>query len=538
MNWEPGTMNSKLLLIAIIWAGIYLPRLGDPELRGEEPRRVSPGITMLETGNWLVPYVGGEPYLRKPPLINWLVALSVLSTGRADEFAARLPSVLAVLFLALGIYGFSRRWLGEEHALFASIALLTTVSLIDKGRMAEIEAVYIAAFGLGLLLWIHFLDRSIWARWLLPAIPLGLGLLAKGPLHLLFYYGIVILVLWRAQRLKELISPAHILSLLLMIGIFAAWAVPHLQTPEAHEAARTWSTQFSGRLAMSEFHWKDWLINYPRALSNFLPWILFIPFGRGSDGDPKDKSLIFGLEIGTLISFLIVMLAPGSLPRYTMPLLVPTCLLAACRLKRSPQLAKVWRNALYACIFILLLAFVAGFFMPSNRLYLLAGFVITAALLSWRYSSSASATAPTPDRRWRAWNRWAGRSDLRSLTVETGLLVVSLIFFYCAVVMPQQMKREVLRPRAALLAKLVPASETLYALNPGPQPIFFYLRKPWRFITDWNELPADAHYVLISADDLPELTKQFGTGIQRLLTYKDRGEKESSLYAVAGQKKN
>jgi len=45
---------------------------------------------MLETGNWLVPYLGSEPYLRKPPLINWVIAGSFKLTGVRNEWTARL----------------------------------------------------------------------------------------------------------------------------------------------------------------------------------------------------------------------------------------------------------------------------------------------------------------------------------------------------------------------------------------------------------------------------------------------------------------
>lgn len=468
---------------------------------------------MLETGNWLVPYVGGEPYLRKPPMINWLVALSFTITGHQDEFSARLPSVLAVLFLALGMYGCSRRWLGEDHAFFASIALLTTISLMDKGRMIEIEAVYIAAFGLGLLFWIHFRDASIWARWLVPAIPLGFALLVKGPVHLLFYYGIVGLVLWREKRLKEFLSFAHLLGVFLIVGIFAIWAIPHLQTPEAYEAARTWSNQFSGRLVLSKFHWKDWLFNYPQALSNFLPWILLVPFSRRTE--KEEQSLLFGLEVGTLITFMIVMLAPGSLPRYSMPLLVPVCLLAAHRLKRMPQLQIGWRYGVIGAVILLSLAIVVGFFLRSDRIYLAVAAVLSIGFFVW-------------------WRCLAGQFDVCSLTRSSGIVIIAAICFYCGAVIPVRLDREVLRPRAAALAKLVPEGEPIYAINPGSQQIFFYLRKPWHYVVNWEKLPADARYLLVSRCDLPELTKRFDAKAQRVFAYRDRGEKELYLYRIAG----
>ena len=74
---------TNLLLVVVCWTAIYLPALGTLEIKGEEGRRILPAVTMLETGNWLVPQVGSEPYFRKPPLVNWLVAASFKVMGRA-----------------------------------------------------------------------------------------------------------------------------------------------------------------------------------------------------------------------------------------------------------------------------------------------------------------------------------------------------------------------------------------------------------------------------------------------------------------------
>ena len=65
---------TTLFLIIGLWAALYLPFLGSLEIRGEEGKRVMPTVQMLETGNYLVPYLGAYPYLNKPPLLNWLVA--------------------------------------------------------------------------------------------------------------------------------------------------------------------------------------------------------------------------------------------------------------------------------------------------------------------------------------------------------------------------------------------------------------------------------------------------------------------------------
>jgi 4-amino-4-deoxy-L-arabinose transferase-like glycosyltransferase len=505
----------SLLTIILIWAGIYLPKLGTMELHGEEGRRILPGITMLETGNWLVPYVGGKPYLRKPPMVNWLAALSFKATGHRDEWSARLPSVIAVLLLALGVCFCSRRWLGEDHALLAGIAILSTVCLLGKGRLIEIDALYVAAFGLGLVLWLG--ARELWPRWIISALPLGFGLLLKGPLHLLFFYGIVVLILWRQRRLSELWSFAHVCAVVVMVGIFAAWAIPHLQTPEARTATKEWSDQFTGRLALQEFHWKEWLLNYPRALSNFLPWILFVPFGLNKN--PENEPLIFGLKFGSLTAFLIVMLAPGALPRYTMPLLVPICLLAAYRIKHALASNRPWKYVLAALAAALLVASAIGFFLVRERLFIGLAVVLCGAtlFLMWRVRSA--------DRK--------PESEIVTLIAGTGLLTVAAMFFYVDAILPRM--SETLRNRAALVGKIVPSSEPIYAVDPGPQPVFFYLRKPWFYVADWDQLPKTAKYVLASERDARAIAQRFGQGARSLFSYRDRGEKQFSLYFLGSK---
>ncbi|HEV8185165.1 MAG TPA: hypothetical protein VGP40_04355, partial [Chthoniobacterales bacterium] len=60
-----------LAIVLVLWAAIYLPGLGTLQIKGEEGRRILPAITMLQTGNYIVPQVGSDPYFTKPPLVNW-----------------------------------------------------------------------------------------------------------------------------------------------------------------------------------------------------------------------------------------------------------------------------------------------------------------------------------------------------------------------------------------------------------------------------------------------------------------------------------
>src|SRR3954451_213053 len=107
--------------VILCWAAIYLPGLGSLEIKGEEGRRILPGVTMLQTGNYIVPQVGSEPYFRKPPLVNWLVAASFKLFGVRNEWAARLPSTLCVLAVALAFAAVARGSLGANGSVAAAL---------------------------------------------------------------------------------------------------------------------------------------------------------------------------------------------------------------------------------------------------------------------------------------------------------------------------------------------------------------------------------------------------------------------------------
>src|SRR5436305_492150 len=191
---------ASFAVVILCWAAIYLPGLGSLEIKGEEGRRILPSVTMLETGNYLVPRVGSEPYFRKPPLVNWLVAASFKLSGLRNEWTARLPSALCVLAAALAFSTVARSSLGPRGSLIAALVWLTNFGMIEKGRMIEIEALYVSLVCLALIFWLSWWEqrRSAWLTWIVPAFFLGLGLLAKGPVHLFFFYAVVVPVLFRA----------------------------------------------------------------------------------------------------------------------------------------------------------------------------------------------------------------------------------------------------------------------------------------------------------------------------------------------------
>src|SRR5947207_4380951 len=217
-------VNSRLRAVAtvtLVWAVIYLPALGSIAIKGEEGRRILPAVRMLETGNYIVPQVGSNPYSRKPPLVNWLVAASFRFFGVRNEWTARLPSALSVLAVAMAFVTVARASLGERESIIVAMLWLTNIGIIEKGRLIEIEALYVSLCGLAIIFWLSFFleKKSPWLMWLPASVFLGLGLLAKGPTHLLFFYGIVIAVLEYWKELRLLGHPPHFIAVGVMLRL-------------------------------------------------------------------------------------------------------------------------------------------------------------------------------------------------------------------------------------------------------------------------------------------------------------------------------
>ena len=77
----------QLLIVLLAGLFIYGFRLGDSPLDRTEPFRArwSAHLEMVKGGDWLIPRLYGEVYLRKPPLIYWIEAGTEKLMGRGDE---------------------------------------------------------------------------------------------------------------------------------------------------------------------------------------------------------------------------------------------------------------------------------------------------------------------------------------------------------------------------------------------------------------------------------------------------------------------
>ena len=85
-----------------------------PLMPVDETRYLSVAWEMWWRGDFLVPYLNGEPYSHKPPLLFWLMH-GLWSLFGVSELAARLiPLLLSVLALWMSAGLADRLWPGQS----------------------------------------------------------------------------------------------------------------------------------------------------------------------------------------------------------------------------------------------------------------------------------------------------------------------------------------------------------------------------------------------------------------------------------------
>ena len=520
-----------LLGLTLLWAVLYLPGLGGPELKGEEGRRVLPGLAMLETGDWVLPHLNGEPYLRKPPLINWAVAASVFATGERTEWSVRLPSALSVLALTLVLAWSGSRWLGTEGGALAGLFILVNASLLEKGRLAEIEALYITLSGIALAWWVAGWMRreNGWRLWLVPQLALALGILTKGPVpHVLFFYGVVLLLLHASGEKRRLLSFTHLSSLALGIGIVLLWWLPYQKATATLGANEVMARELARRV-LGRFE----PVNLLRAFANGLPWILFAALWWHPrvlealrSRDERLALLVRTLRWPVPVVFIGLMLIGGMLPRYTLPLYPLLVLL----LVPVVPLAPPWSRTLWHGI-NRLLGFVILFGLPT----------LCAASRYVNHPPEISAAA------------WAGLAlaALLSLATECACLrrptleplplawrttlhtAAATVLFYLGAI-PFINQRDTLRPVGTVVEAQVPAGQPVYVIDTGYEASLFYVQRPLVYLDSVKKIPSGASYVLARTREYHRLRERFHGSIEAL-SLREKGEKEFFLLKLVAE---
>ena len=211
-------LGAALWLCGLAWVrDLHLP---------DEGRYVGVAWDMARADSFWVPLMNGMPYFHKPPLFYWLDQLSFMLFGR-NEWAARMPSVLAAWSSATAAYFFVRKYRGVPIATLTFIALITMPYFYGAAQYANLDMLVAGMISLTVMAGAEAVLRSeagtsYRSMMIAAATAAALGMLAKGLIGVALPGGVLlcwVLLTGRWRRLTVLLWPPAIL-------VFFAIAVP------------------------------------------------------------------------------------------------------------------------------------------------------------------------------------------------------------------------------------------------------------------------------------------------------------------------
>jgi len=198
--------NRYLYLIVLLFAGaIYVGCIVSPPSLMDDVDSVQAQIArnMLVSGDWVTARLDGVPYLEKPALIYWTIALSYKIFG-VHDWSARVPIALSALALcwvtaAFGVWAF-----GKRAGFYAGLCISTCVGLFLFTRVLIPDVTLTFTTALAMWSFLCALDDEephprLWA--FLFAASLGAGLLLKSLIAIVFPVGAAIVYLLFTRQL-------------------------------------------------------------------------------------------------------------------------------------------------------------------------------------------------------------------------------------------------------------------------------------------------------------------------------------------------
>ncbi|MCX7935522.1 MAG: glycosyltransferase family 39 protein, partial [Planctomycetota bacterium] len=274
-----------LLLVAAMGAALFFPGLGERRFwYSYEARVAQVARQMLRASSleaWLLPRLGDQDRLKKPPLAYWLAALAASLSGNVSHFTARLPNAGAAIGCLLLVFAWGNRLHGLAAGLVAAAALATCGLFWQQARSAGIEMPLLFFNLLALYAWWRYrqallpaADKTAARRWLLLVYAaLGLAFLQKGPVGPILVSLIVLgyLGLSGEWRRRGAGWRGHSIGLLLFAALALPWyALVMYCKPEAWAI---WFRESAGRIEGFDH------LRHPSAyflwqlLGNGQPWV-------------------------------------------------------------------------------------------------------------------------------------------------------------------------------------------------------------------------------------------------------------------------
>jgi 4-amino-4-deoxy-L-arabinose transferase-like glycosyltransferase len=367
-----------LFLIGLLVLPALFINLGSQAFIDDEGIRSLVAFEMLQSGEYIQASLNGEPYFKKPPLYNWILAAFFSATGVINEWTARIPTVLFLLLFCFLIYrGVSRGTGDRELALAGALLTLTCGRILFWDSFLGLIDMAFSTLIFGSFLWLYFTHSRgrMWAyftgSWLLAA----LAFLLKGLPGLVFQVLTTTgHLLWQRQW-RRLFHPAQFLGGGLFLMIVGGYYYLLLQGADAE---RVFGTLFTESAQRTPTH-HDWgrvvrhVLAFPLEMTyHFLPWSMLLLFlWPLSTLRQRLREPFMGfLVLVFLVNIPVYWISPQVYPRYLL-MLAPLVFVTGYHLYREvPEralLRRVFEGLFLGIGPLLALAAWLPLFLPRTR---------------------------------------------------------------------------------------------------------------------------------------------------------------------------
>ncbi|WP_242052550.1 glycosyltransferase family 39 protein [Sphaerospermopsis sp. FACHB-1194] len=313
--------QEKEWLLALLVASLFLWMigLGNLPLRDwDEGTYAIVAREIYRTGNWFYPTLQGDPFLLKPPLMQWLIAVCY-HIGGVQEFTTRFPGAFLTALGVPLLYLIGRLvFLETLPALFSALVYLTLLPVVRHGRLAMLDGMVISFFLLLLFCVLKARENRKYALGI--GFCLGLITLTKGMLVVVLA-GIAGLFIIANKQLALLKNPYLWIGLFLgnlpAIGWYVAqwqyYGDTFLDVHFQDQAFDRLGTAVEGNTGPVWYYVLE-VIKYG------FPWLLFLPGGLYLSWKNRDRAWGYLVLIGAIVYFSIVSFMSTKLPWYVMPI--------------------------------------------------------------------------------------------------------------------------------------------------------------------------------------------------------------------------
>ncbi len=326
---------SLLLLIALV-AAVYLYTATSRAILDDgDALYTHIGRQMAERGDWVTPYANGVRFLDKPPMMFWLLASSYSVFGNS-EFAARLPSALAVLGTAILLFFLGARAAGNFAGFIAGSAVALCVGTFLFTRMAFPDVFFVFFLTLSIYAFLEwYLDeRDPTAHALVFYAATAAAVLSKGLIGLAFPAAIIILFLIWEKNLQRL-RRFHIWKgSLLFIALSVPWHILAAQRNTGflwYYFINEQVYRFLGKRQPLDYESISLPIFWALVLVWLFPWSAFLPAIRHGMRNSSVQPARIRCTVRICVSWALVLLIffsfSSRIEHYSMPIFPPLVLL-------------------------------------------------------------------------------------------------------------------------------------------------------------------------------------------------------------------